>query len=104
MRKIGRFEQAGSGTLFLDEIADMSLALQAKILRAVQEREIERVGGTDTILVDVRLIAATNRDLKEAIKQGRFPEDLYYRLAVVLIRLPRLGEPGRSEESRVGKA
>src|SRR5436853_274324 len=94
MRKIGRFEQAGSGTLFLDEIADMSLALQAKILRAVQEREIERVGGTDTIPVDVRLIAATNRDLKEAIKQGRFREDLYYRLAVVLIRLPRLGERG----------
>src|SRR5437667_15617 len=94
MRKIGRFEQAVGGTLFLDEIADMSLALQAKILRAVQEREIERVGGTDTIPVDVRLIAATNRDLKEAIKQGRFREDLYYRLAVVLIRLPRLGERG----------
>src|SRR3989441_86185 len=80
-RKIGRFEQAGSGTLFLDEIADMSLALQAKILRAVQEREIERVGGGETIPVDVRLIAATNRDLKDAIKQGRFREDLYYRLA-----------------------
>src|SRR5256886_1404682 len=94
MRKIGRFEQAGSGTLFLDEIADMSLALQAKILRAVQEREIERVGGTDTIPVDVRLIAATNRDLKDAIKQGRFREDLDYRLAVVLIRLPRLGGRG----------
>src|SRR5256885_847377 len=94
MRKIGRFEQAGGGTLFLDEIADMSLALQAKILRAVQEREIERVGGTDTIPVDVRLIAATNRDLKEAIKQGRFREDLYYRLAVVTIRLPKLAERG----------
>ncbi len=66
-RKIGRFEQAGGGTLFLDEIADMSLALQAKILRAVQEREIERVGGSETIPVNVRLIAATNRDLKEAI-------------------------------------
>ncbi|HVH67097.1 MAG TPA: sigma-54 dependent transcriptional regulator [Gemmatimonadales bacterium] len=94
MRKIGRFEQAASGTLFLDEVADMSLALQAKILRAVQEREIERVGGSDTIPVDVRLIAATNRDLKEAIKQGRFREDLYYRLAVVTIRLPRLAERG----------
>src|SRR5213083_910858 len=93
-RKIGRFEQAGSGTLFLDEIADMSLALQAKILRAVQEREIERVGGGETIPIDVRLIAATNRDLKEAIKQGRFREDLYYRLAVVTIRLPTLGERG----------
>jgi transcriptional regulator with PAS, ATPase and Fis domain len=93
-RKIGRFEQAASGTLFLDEIADMSLALQAKILRAVQEREVERVGGTDTIPVDVRLIAATNRDLSEAIRQGRFREDLYYRLAVVTIRLPKLAERG----------
>src|SRR6059058_6246020 len=93
-RKVGRFEHAAGGTLFLDENADMSLALQAKILRAVQEREIERVGGTDTIPVDVRLIAATNRDLKEAIKQGRFREDLYYRLAVVTIRLPKLAERG----------
>ncbi|HVH10763.1 MAG TPA: sigma-54 dependent transcriptional regulator [Gemmatimonadales bacterium] len=93
-RKIGRFEHATGGTLFLDEIADMSLALQAKILRAVQEREIERVGGTDTIPIDVRLIAATNRDLKDAIKQGRFREDLYYRLAVVPIRLPTLAERG----------
>src|SRR5712691_8185114 len=91
-RKIGRFEQAGGGTLFLDEIADMSLALQAKILRAVQEREIERVGGTETLAVDVRLIAATNRDLKDAIHQGRFREDLYYRLAVVTIPLPKLGD------------
>src|SRR5205809_1005601 len=93
-RKIGRFEQAGSGTLFLDEVADMSLALQAKILRAVQEREIERVGGEETIPVDVRLIAATNRDLREQITQGRFREDLYYRLAVVMIRLPRLADRG----------
>jgi two-component system, NtrC family, response regulator AtoC len=93
-RKIGRFEQAASGTLFLDEIADMSLALQAKILRAVQEREVERVGGTDTIPVDVRLIAATNRDLNEAIRQGRLREDLYYRLAVVTVRLPTLAERG----------
>jgi len=93
-RKIGRFEQAAKGTLFLDEIVDMSLSLQAKILRAVQEREIERVGGTETIPVDVRLIAATNRDLNEAIKQGRFREDLYYRLAVVTIRLPKLAERG----------
>src|SRR5256712_7059189 len=93
-RKIGRFEQAGSGTLFLDEIADMSLALQAKILRAVQEREIERVGGGETIPVDVRLIAATNRDLKDAIKQGRFRQDPYYRLAVVTIPLPPPVERG----------
>ena len=93
-RKIGRFEQAGGGTLFLDEIADMSLALQAKILRAVQEREIERVGGGESIPVTVRLIAATNRDLQDAITQGRFREDLYYRLAVVTIQLPRLGDRG----------
>ena len=93
-RKIGRFERAGGGTLFLDEIADMSLVLQSKILRAVQEREIERVGGSEAIPVDVRLIAATNRDLPALIGQGRFREDLYYRLAVVTIRLPRLAERG----------
>jgi DNA-binding NtrC family response regulator len=93
-RKIGRFEQAGNGTLFLDEIADMSLALQAKILRAVQEREIERLGGGASIPVTVRLIAATNRDLQQAIAQGRFREDLYYRLAVVTIQLPRLADRG----------
>jgi two-component system response regulator AtoC len=93
-RKIGRFEQAVGGTLFLDEVADMSLPLQAKILRAVQEREIERVGGGDSIAVEVRLIAATNRDLREAIAQGKFREDLYYRLAVVTVRLPTLAERG----------
>jgi DNA-binding NtrC family response regulator len=93
-RKIGRFEQAAGGTLFLDEIADMSLALQAKILRAVQEREIERVGGGESIPVTVRLIAATNRDLQDAITHGRFREDLYYRLAVVTIQLPRLIDRG----------
>jgi two-component system response regulator AtoC len=93
-RKLGRFELAIGGTLFLDEIADMSLALQAKILRAVQEREIERVGGGDAIPVDVRLVAATNRDLRDAIAQGKFREDLYYRLAIVTIRLPRLSERG----------
>jgi DNA-binding NtrC family response regulator len=91
-RRTGRFEAAIDGTLFLDEIADMSLALQAKILRAVQEREIERVGGADTIPVDVRLIAATNHDLRAAIEQGRFREDLYYRLSVVTIQLPRLAD------------
>jgi two-component system response regulator AtoC len=93
-RKIGRFEQAAGGTLFLDEVADMSLALQAKILRAVQERAIERVGGGETIPVDVRLIAATNRDLHEAMAQNRFREDLYYRLAVVTVRLPKLADRG----------
>jgi two-component system response regulator HydG len=91
-RKIGRFERASGGTLFLDEIGDMSLSLQSKILRAVQEREIERVGGTEPIPVDVRLMAATNRDLKAMMSEGHFREDLYYRLAVVSIRLPRLAE------------
>ncbi len=93
-RKTGRFELAAGGTLFLDEIADMSLALQAKILRAVQEREIERVGGRDVIPVDIRLIAATNRNLQEAIAEGKFREDLYYRLAIVTINLPRLVDRG----------
>jgi two-component system response regulator HydG len=89
-RKIGRFERAGGGTLFLDEIGDMSLVLQSKILRAVQEREIERVGGSEPIVVDVRVIAATHRDLRELIAEGRFREDLYFRLAVVTMHLPRL--------------
>jgi DNA-binding NtrC family response regulator len=89
-RKIGRFERATCGTLFLDEIGDMSLVLQSKILRAVQEREVERVGGGEAIPIDVRLIAATNKDLKQMIAEGRFREDLYYRLAVVTIRLPQL--------------
>src|SRR5437867_7835953 len=93
-RKIGRFERANSGTLFLDEIGDMSLSLQSKILRAVQEREIERVGGADPIPVDVRVIAATNRDLKTMIGEGHFREDLYYRLAVVTINLPALADRG----------
>ena len=93
-RKIGRFERANGGTLFLDEIADMSMVLQSKILRAVQEREIERVGGGESISVDVRLIAATNRDLEQEIAAGRFREDLYYRLAVVTIRLPPLADRG----------
>ncbi len=93
-RKVGRFEHATGGTLFLDEIADMSLALQAKILRAVQEREIERVGGLETIATDVRVIAATHRNLQEAIAQGHFREDLFYRLAVVTLRLPSLADRG----------
>ncbi len=93
-RKIGRFERANGGTLLLDEIGDMSLALQSKILRALQEREIERLGGAASIRVDVRLVAATNRDLPALIREGRFREDLYYRLAVVTIPLPRLAERG----------
>ena len=93
-RKIGRFERASCGTLFLDEIGDMSLVLQSKILRAIQEREVERVGGGEAIPVDVRLIAATNQDLKQMIAEGKFREDLYYRLAVVTIQLPQLGARG----------
>ena len=93
-RKVGRFQQASGGTLFLDEVSDLSLTLQAKILRAVQEREIERLGGEEPIPVDVRLITATNRDLRAAVEQGRFREDLYYRLAVVIMQLPRLADRG----------
>ncbi len=93
-RKIGRFERAHGGTLFLDEIGDMSLPLQSKILRALQEREIERLGGEGRIPVDVRVVAATNRDLRAAIADGTFREDLYFRLAVVTLNLPRLADRG----------
>ena len=88
--KVGKFELATGGSLFLDEVGSMRLDLQAKILRALQEREVERVGGTRTIKIDVRVIAATNRDLKKAIEDGTFREDLYYRLNVVPITLPPL--------------
>jgi Nif-specific regulatory protein len=91
-RRIGRFEQADQGSIFLDEIGDLSPALQAKLLRVLQEKEIERVGSNQTIKIDVRVIAATNRNLEEAIKKGTFREDLYYRLNVVTISLPPLRE------------
>lgn len=89
-RRVGKIEQARRGTVFLDEIGDMPLSLQAKILRLIQEKSIERLGGRDTIPTDVRIIAATNRDLEKAITEGRFREDLYYRLKVVSIWLPPL--------------
>ncbi len=89
-RKLGKFEVASEGTIFLDEIADMSLAMQAKILRVVQEQSFERVGGTKPIKVELRVISATNKDLEKAIAKGLFREDLYHRLNVVVIYLPPL--------------
>ena len=89
-QRAGKFEQAMGGTLFLDEIGDMSLSAQAKVLRALQEHKITRVGGDKDIKVDVRVVAATNKDLKHEIKEGRFREDLYHRLSVILIQVPPL--------------
>ena len=89
-QKSGKFELANTGTIFLDEIGDMSLATQAKILRVLQEKECERVGGTETIGIDVRVIAATNKDLAKAVQEGRFREDLYFRLNVFGIVVPPL--------------
>ena len=89
-QQLGKFELASGGTLFLDEIGDLRYELQAKLLRAIQEEEIERVGGTHPIRTDLRLIAATNVDLEKAVKEGRFREDLYYRLNVIPIRMPAL--------------
>lgn len=88
----GKFQAADQGTLFLDEIADMSLAAQAKVLRALQEKKIQRVGNEKDITVDVRVIAATNKDLIQEIKEGRFREDLYHRFAVIIISVPPLEE------------
>ncbi len=89
-QRIGKFEQADGGTLFLDEIGDMSLSAQAKVLRALQENKITRVGGDKEIKVNVRVIAATNKDLKKEIAENRFREDLYHRLSVILIQVPPL--------------
>src|SRR5262249_19048968 len=89
-RKEGRFERAHGGTLFLDEVGEISPSGQVKLLRALQEGEIERLGGTQTVKVDVRLVAATNKDLAKEIAEGRFREDLFYRLNVVEVRIPAL--------------
>jgi DNA-binding NtrC family response regulator len=89
-QQLGKFELAAGGTLFLDEIGDLKYELQAKLLRAIQEEEIERVGGTHPIKTDLRLIAATNVDIEKAVKDGRFREDLYYRLNVIPVRMPAL--------------
>jgi len=97
-RHVGKIEQANGGTIFLDEIGDMPLSIQAKILRLLQEKKVERLGGLREIPVDVRIIAATNRDLEAAIREGRFREDLYYRLNVVTLNMPPLRErPGDVE-------
>jgi len=98
-RKEGRFDLANAGTLFLDEVADLSLVTQPKILRVLQEGEFERLGGTRTLQVDVRILAATNQDLSEMVKDKRFREDLYYRLNVITVRVPPLRE--RHEDIRV---
>jgi two-component system, response regulator FlrC len=97
-RRIGKFEEASGGTLLLDEVSEMHPRLQAKLLRAVQEREIDRVGGTQPIKVDIRLIATSNRDLEEQVRKGEFREDLYFRLNVVTLRIPALRERVRDIE------
>jgi two-component system, NtrC family, nitrogen regulation response regulator NtrX len=91
-QRIGKFEQANNGTIFLDEIGDMSLSAQSKVLRALQEYKITRVGGDKEITVDVRVIAATNKDLKREISENRFREDLYHRIGVIIIHVPPLRE------------
>lgn len=91
-QRIGKFEQADGGTLFLDEIGDMSLSAQAKVLRALQDGKITRVGGDKEVSVNVRVLAATNKDLKKEIAEGRFREDLYHRLSVILIHVPSLND------------
>lgn len=94
-RKLGKFELASRGTLLLDEISEMDLALQAKLLRALQENEIDRVGGMETVKVDVRVLATTNRNLEQSVDQGEFRQDLFYRLNVIPLRLPPLRERGQ---------
>ena len=93
-RKLGKFELANTGTILLDEISEMELGLQAKLLRVLQEGEIDRVGGVETVKVDVRVLATTNRDIEEYVKDGKFRQDLFYRLNVIPLKLPALNERG----------
>ncbi len=102
-RKIGLFEAASGSTLFLDEIGDLTLPLQGKILRGLQEKEVKRVGGNETIPVDVRVVAATNRDLAAMMKAGQFREDLFYRLNVIPVELPPLRERASDVRALVGR-
>jgi two-component system response regulator HydG len=102
-RKIGRFELADKGTLFLDEVAELSLATQAKLLRVLDTQTFERLGGTQSVIVDVRLVAATNRDLELEIEKGNFREDLFYRINVVQIVVPSLRERGSDEIVRLAE-
>ena len=100
-RRIGKFEEATGGTLLLDEISEMDVRLQAKLLRAIQERVIDRVGGTRPVPVDIRIIATSNRNLAEAVREGTFREDLLFRLNVVNLKIPPLRErPGRRARAR----
>jgi two-component system nitrogen regulation response regulator NtrX len=99
--RIGKFELANTGTLFLDEVGDLSAEAQAKLLRAIESQEIQRVGGSRNIRVDVRVVAATNHDLQSALQSGEFREDLYFRLAVLPVSLPPLRERGEDVESLV---
>jgi Nif-specific regulatory protein len=100
-RALGKFELAKGGTIFLDELGELPLAVQGKLLRVLQDRELERVGGQDTVKVDVRVVAATNRDLEQMVEDGRFRADLYYRIKVVEVRLPTLRERGPTDLERL---
>ncbi|MBL8638711.1 MAG: sigma-54-dependent Fis family transcriptional regulator, partial [Alphaproteobacteria bacterium] len=91
-RRLGKFEEANGGTLLLDEVSEMHPLLQAKLLRAIQEREITRIGSNEAVKIDVRIVATSNRNLEESVSKGEFREDLYFRLNVVNIRLPALRE------------